>query len=188
MNPLEATAPGTRAQSAPVAMTVRAEAPGSARPPLVMGVGNVLQGDDGVGVHAIRELQCHADAWPGLRLYDAGTLGTTLLVEIEQTDMLIVIDAMRMAAVAGTVRCFADQDMDDWMRREKASSVHEVGLGELLDLARLRDRLPRHRALIGIEPGFIGWGDQLSDGLSDSLDEVRRIVFELLRSWHEQEA
>lgn len=85
------------------------------RPTLVMGVGNVLQGDDGVGVHAIHQLERHLDAWPGLRLYDAGTLGTTLLVEIEQAQCLAFIDAMRMDATAGTVCCFEDQDMDRWM-------------------------------------------------------------------------
>lgn len=157
-------------------------------PTLVMGVGNVLQGDDGVGVHAIRALQRHADAWPGLRLYDAGTLGTTLLVEIERTDCLIVIDAMRMGDAPGTVRHFVDQDMDRWMRRGKAGSVHEVGLSELMDLARLQGRLPGRRALVGIEPGHIGWGDSLSAPLAGSLDEVQRIVFGLLRSWHEQDA
>lgn len=178
----------TRMQAAPASMPAPAALGPSPCTTLVMGVGNVLQGDDGVGVHAIRALRRHADAWPGLRLYDAGTLGTTLLVEIEQAENLIVIDAVRMGAAAGTVRCFADRDMDDWMRRDKASSVHEVGLGELLDLARLRDRLPRHRALVGIEPGYIGWGDALSDELSGSLDEVQTVVFELLRSWHGQDA
>ena len=150
------------------------------RPTLVMGVGNVLQGDDGVGVHAIRQLERQLDAWPGLRLYDAGTLGTTLLVEIEKAECLIVIDAMRMGATAGTVRCFVDQDMDRWMRRGKASSVHEVGLSELLDLARLQDRLPRRRALVGIEPGHIGWGDSLSDELAGSLDEVATDCFRVV--------
>ncbi len=150
-----------------------------------MGIGNTLQGDDGVGVHAIHAMQTHAGNWPGLRLYDAGTLGTTLLVEVEQAENLIVIDAMRMDSAPGTVRCFADRDMDHWMRRGKAGSVHEVGLSELLDLARLRDRLPRRRALVGIEPAYIGWSDTLSDELAGSLDEVQRIVFELLRGWHE---
>jgi hydrogenase maturation protease len=58
----------------------------------------------------------------------------------------------------------------------------------LLDLARLRDRLPRHRALVGIEPGHIGWSDTLSDELAGSLDQVQRIVLELLRGWHETDA
>ena len=158
------------------------------RPTLVMGVGNVLQGDDGVGVHAIHQLERHLDAWPGLRLYDAGTLGTTLLVEIEQAECLVFIDAMRMGATAGTVCCFEDQDMDRWMRRGKAGSVHEVGLSELLDLARLQERLPRRRALVGIEPGFIGWSDSLSDELAGALDEVERVVVELMRGWHEKDA
>lgn len=169
--------------------TIPPPGPGHAmRPTLVMGVGNVLQGDDGVGVHAIHQLERHLDAWPGLRLYDAGTLGTSLLVEIEQAERLIFIDAMRMGAAAGTVRCFVDEEMDRWMCRDKAGSVHEVGLSELVDLARLQERLPRRRALVGIEPGFIGWGDALSDPLAGALDAVERLIVELLRGWDEEEA
>ena len=154
------------------------------RPTLVMGIGNVLQGDDGVGVHAIHRLQNSIADWPGLRLYDAGTLGTTLLVEIEQADRLVFIDAMRMGSTPGTVRCFEDEEMDLWLRRSKAGSVHEVGLSELLDLARLEERLPRRRALVGIEPGYIGWGDSLSDELASVLEEVERVVVQMLRKWN----
>ncbi|MGA8033598.1 MAG: HyaD/HybD family hydrogenase maturation endopeptidase [Casimicrobiaceae bacterium] len=157
--------------------------PPMALPALVMGIGNVLQGDDGVGVHAIRRLQGLLHDCDGLTLYDAGTLGTTLLIEIEQADRLIFIDAMRMGAPPGTVRCFAGDDMDRWLRRVKAGSVHEVGLSELLDLARLRERLPERRALVGIEPGYIGWGDALSEPVAAALDDVERTVIGLLREW-----
>src|SRR5512135_1993370 len=156
---------------------------GMALPALVMGIGNVLQGDDGVGVHVIRRLQANLNGCHGLTLYDAGTLGTTLLVEIEQADRLILVDAMRMAAPPGTVRCFVDDDMERWLRRVKAGSVHEVGLSELLDLARLRERLPERRALVGIEPGYIGWGDVLSEPVAAALDDAERSVIALLRQW-----
>ena len=157
--------------------------PGMALPVLVMGIGNVLQGDDGVGVHAIRRLQANLNGRDGLTLYDAGTLGTTLLIEIEQADRLILVDAMHMSAPPGTVRCFVGDAMDRWLRRVRAGSVHEVGLSELLDLARLRERLPERRALVGIEPGYIGWGDALSRPVADALDDVERIVIGLLHQW-----
>ena len=157
--------------------------PPMALPALVMGIGNVLQGDDGVGVHAIRRLQANLQGSDGLTLYDAGTLGTTLLIEIERADRLIFIDAMRMGAPPGTVRCFTGDDMDRWLRRARAGSVHEVGLSELLDLARLRERLPERRALVGIEPGHIGWDDALSEPVAGALDVVERVVIALLREW-----
>ncbi len=150
---------------------------------LIMGIGNTLQGDDGVGVHAVRHLQQTLGEAPDLSLCDAGTLGTTLLVEIESSQRLIMIDAMRMGAEPGAVRCFENGEMDAWLRRGKAGSVHEVGLGELIDLARLRECLPDRRALIGIEPGYIGWGDRLSKELDDALPRIDRHVRDLLRSW-----
>lgn len=152
---------------------------------LVMGIGNILQGDDGIGVHAVRRLQESLGEAPGVTLYDAGTLGTTLLVEIEQAQHLIMIDAMRMDAAPGTVRCFEADDMDLWLRRGKAGSVHEVGLSELIDLARLQERLPVRRALIGIEPGYIGWGDQLSAELDSAQPVIEHHVRDLLRRWND---
>ena len=158
------------------------------RPTLIMGVGNTLQGDDGVGVHALRWLQDALGTRPSIRLYDAGTLGATLLVEIEQTRRLIFIDAMRMNTAAGTVRCFEGVAMDQWLRRAQAGSVHEVSLSELLDMARLLDRLPPQRALIGIEPGRIGWGEQLSAELSGALPQVEHCVREVLSRWTDEAA
>jgi hydrogenase maturation protease len=155
---------------------------------LIMGVGNTLQGDDGVGVHALHWLQNALGAQPGINLYDAGTLGTTLLVEIEQTERLIFIDAMRMNTAAGTVRCFEGAVMDQWLRRAQAGSVHEVSLGELLDMARLLERLPPKRALIGIEPGHIGWGEQLSTELTIALPKVEHCVRDVLRRWADETA
>ncbi|HVC18390.1 MAG TPA: hypothetical protein VNE18_13915, partial [Rhodanobacter sp.] len=67
-------------------------------------------------------------------------------------------------------------------------SVHEVGISELLDLARLQERLPTRRALIGIEPGYIGWGAALSREVAGALDEVERLVRGLLRSWADADA
>ena len=151
---------------------------------LIMGVGNVLLGDDGVGVHAVRAMREVATQYPHVRILDAGTLGTTLLVEIEQAHHLIMIDAMRMNARPGTLHCFEGADMDRWLRRENAGSVHEVGLSELLDLARLQECLPTRRALIGIEPGTIGWGDQLSAELDGALPVIEHHVRELLRRWN----
>ena len=163
-------------------------APVAANVTLVMGVGNVLQGDDGAGVHAIRRLEASLRGRPGLNLYDAGTLGTTLLIEIEQAERLVILDAMRMETPPGTVRCFEGAAMDRWLRRRKAGSVHEVGISELLDLARLQERLPTRRALIGIEPGYIGWGAALSREVAGALDEVERLVRGLLRSWADADA
>ncbi|MHB1284559.1 MAG: HyaD/HybD family hydrogenase maturation endopeptidase [Metallibacterium scheffleri] len=158
------------------------------RPTLIMGVGNTLQGDDGVGVHALHWLHNALGAQPGIHLYDAGTLGATLLVEIEQTRRLIFIDAMRMNTAAGTVRCFEGAAMDQWLRRAQAGSVHEVSLGELLDMARLLDRLPPRRALIGIEPGPIGWGEHLSAELTGALPQVEHCVRDVLRRWTDETA
>lgn len=158
------------------------------QPTLIMGVGNTLQGDDGVGVHALHWLRSALGAQPGITLYDAGTLGATLLVEIEQTERLIFIDAMRMNSMPGTVRCFEGAAMDQWLRRAQAGSVHEVSLGELLDMARLLDRLPPRRALIGIEPGRIGWGEHLSAELTGALPQVESCVRDVLRRWADETA
>ncbi len=132
--------------------------PGGAEPlPLVLGFGNVLLSDDGAGVQAVellRELCGNA-----ANFIDAGTLSFSLLSYIEATDSLLVIDAANLDDVPGTLAMFAGTAMDDFLKSVRRRTVHEVGLIDLLDMARLGECLPSRRALLCIQPGRIDWGE-----------------------------
>jgi hydrogenase maturation protease len=149
---------------------------------LVLGLGNVLLSDEAVGAVAVQRLE--AERTPGdlVELIDGGTLSFTLALPIAECDRLIVIDAARLGEAPGSIRVFEDEAMDRQLARH-AKSVHEVSLADLMDIARLTGTLPRRRALIGIEPAVVDWGDGLTPAVEAALPAVLPRVRELIRRW-----
>ena len=149
---------------------------------LILGIGNTLLSDEGVGVHVIRHLAAEHPDEPDLTFLDGGTLSFTLAGDIADHDFLIVVDAARLDAPPGTVRCFEDQQMDRYLGRAQMS-VHEVGLSDLMDMARLSDTLPRRRALVGIQPEILDLGDRPSPAVEPAIREAAQLVLDLVRRW-----
>lgn len=149
---------------------------------LVLGIGNSLLSDEGAGVHAIRYLETHYPELPEVSYLDGGTLSFTLSAAIEDSDNLIVLDAARLDAEPGTVCCFEGEQMDDFVGKGRLS-VHEVGLADLMHIARLAGYLPKNRALIGIEPGEMDWGMQLSESVSRAMPRVAATTVGLVSAW-----
>lgn len=151
---------------------------------IVLGLGNTLLGDDGAGIHALKQL---ADTWSvdqsDVSFVDGGTLSFTLTDVIEGADNLIVIDAAQLNAVPGTVMVFENEAMDDFVTNGKCSSVHEVSLAELLDIARLIDCLPTRRALIGIQPQNIDWAEHPSKLVAQAIPHACQQAKTLLEAW-----
>jgi len=149
---------------------------------LVLAIGNTLLADDGVGAKVLEQLQRSRSIPADTRAVDGGTLGFSLAGEFDDCDGLIVVDASHMRAEPGTVRCFDGDEMDEQLQ-SSGRSVHEVGLSDLLDIARLTGRLPRHRVLIGIEPDKVAWGETLSPQVAAAVPVAAGMVGELLDSW-----
>jgi len=106
---------------------------------LILGVGNVLMGDEGVGVHAVRLLE--ASPWPAhVSLLDGGTGGFHLLSHFSGCDVLILIDATLDGRPPGTVSVIEPRYASDFPR---ALSAHDIGLKDLVESAALLDLLPR---------------------------------------------
>jgi hydrogenase maturation protease len=153
---------------------------------LILGIGNTLLSDEGAGIHALQYLRNRYPQIPGVRYLDGGTLGFTLAGEIEDSENLIVIDAARLGASPGTVRCLTGAAMDHFLGRGR-QSVHEVGLVDLMDIARLTSTFPKRRALIGIQPGTLGWGDEPSAPVSRAFPEVAQQARQLIEQWSVQD-
>ena len=129
---------------------------------LILGIGNTLLTDEGAGIHALNLLQSEYPDIPNLTFLDGGTLSFTLATWIEDCSNLIVFDAAQLNQPTGTVKTFVDEAFDDFLGASKRSA-HEVGLLDLMDIARLTGHFPKHRALIGIQPEFMSWGMQPSE-------------------------
>lgn len=129
-------------------------------PVLVLGLGNVLLGDDGLGVEALRAFTAEWIAPDDLLILDGGTLGLSLLPYLEDARSAILVDAVRADAPAGSLVRLADDDVAPAVAHRL--SVHQVGVADLLDAARLRGRLPERVVLLGLVPESI----ELRVGLS----------------------
>ncbi len=148
---------------------------------LVLGVGNVLLADEGAGVHAMRYMQEHYDL-PDASYLDAGTLSFTLAADIAEADNLIVFDAAQIDATPGEIRIFQDEEVDDFLKSGRCS-VHEVGFADLMDIARLEGYMPKHYALIGIQPENLGWGDAPSETVRRSMPRAAGNAAALIHKW-----
>lgn len=150
---------------------------------LVLGIGNTLLRDEGVGVHSIYYLKQMQGYSANTRIIDGGTLSFTLAADIEQADNLIVIDAADLNSQPGTVRTFVDEDMEQFLGQGKRKSVHEVGLLDLLQISRLSGHYPQRRALVGIQPQRLDWGDTPSEAVAAAIPVACQQVLQQIEQW-----
>jgi hydrogenase maturation protease len=153
------------------------------RKTLILGIGNSLLQDEGAGVHAIRMLSEQVAQRDDIELMDGGTLSFTLASAIEEAERLIVIDAAQYDGEPGTTRVFIGEQMDAFVGGNRKRSVHEVSLVDLLMIARLADQLPRQRALIGIQPRDIDWGETTSPPVAAAIQLACDQAMQLVAEW-----
>ncbi|MEJ1963613.1 MAG: HyaD/HybD family hydrogenase maturation endopeptidase [Gammaproteobacteria bacterium] len=154
----------------------------SAATTLVLGIGNTLLADDGVGVRIVESLRADPDMAQHT-LIDGGTVSFGLLTHLEDARAMLVIDAANLEAAPGTVRVYELDAMDRFIRRSRGRSVHEVGLADVMDMARLHGCLPPQRALVCIQPERIDWGEALSPAVEAGARSAREQVRQLLGRW-----
>ncbi len=136
----------------------------------ILGGGNTLCTDDGLGPAAVDRLSRDFLAPEGVAILDGGTLGLSLLHIIEDSDQVIIVDAIRMDSAPGTLVSLEGDDVLPAVRLRL--SVHQVGVADLLDAARLRGRLPNRLILLGIVPESIELGVDLSPCVSSAMPSL----------------
>jgi hydrogenase maturation protease len=152
-------------------------------PLIVLGLGNVLLEDDGVGAAAVALLRDRYVAPPGVLVLDGGTLGLALLPYIESADNLVLVDAIRTNEPAGSLVRLHGDDVGPAVATRL--SPHQVGVADLLDAARWLDRYPERLTLLGLVPDSMELVVGLSSRVRSSLpmlvnsvvDEARALGF-----------
>jgi len=139
---------------------------------VIVGVGNLLLKDEGIGIHIARALQ-QIDIPQDIKIIDGGT-SPDLPYYFKNIDKLIIIDAVKAKSKPGTVYRFHPHDVN--IESNETVSVHDFGLEQSLKTMKLMRNEPKEIIIIGIEPKEIDWGAELSAELQQKVPEIVNII------------
>ena len=148
---------------------------------LVLGLGNILLRDEGLGVRAVERLAAAYDLLDNVEVLDGGTLGLDLLPRLTGVDALLLVDAVKAGEHPGTLVRLEGDAIQSALAVKM--SVHQVGLQELLAVSAFQGTRPPRVVLWGMEPAEIDWGLELSRPVAARLDALSEAVAQELRTW-----
>jgi hydrogenase maturation protease len=143
-------------------------------PVLVLGAGNILLSDEGVGVRVVETLQQRHGIPDNVEILDGGTCGMDLLDVIAGRERLIIVDAVNTGSPPGTVVRYASGEIPAVFRTK--TSPHQLGLAEVLALLTLLDSAPRRVTVIGVQPESLAIGIGLTAAVSERVDQMVEMV------------
>ena len=149
---------------------------------LVMGIGNTLLQDDGVGVHVTELFKSSQPTDDNMDVIDGGTIGLSLLPEVEDAGKVVIVDASEIGEPPGTIRIFRNGEIDQQLSG-KRRSVHEVALYDLFSAAAIRGRSPDERVLIAIQPACTEWGLEPTPEVKAAIPLAYEALNSLTRQW-----
>jgi len=145
---------------------------------VVLGAGNLLLTDEGVGVHLIQKLR-EMQLGEGIELVDGGTSILDFIPQAEDVSKLIIVDAIKLGGKPGkTYRICVD---DSLLKGAKGmTSLHQMGVVETLAIAQKMGKLP-YTVIIGIEPKDIGYGLELSPEIERKMGRMVNLILDEVR-------
>jgi len=148
---------------------------------LILGVGNLVMSDDGVGVVVAQKLQREYRLPAEVAVMDGGTLGLDILPHLENLERLIVVDALETGQPCGTcVRLVGDEIP---LALETKLSPHQMGLKDLLTVSLLMGHAPQEMVLIGVQPESIEMGTELSPVVEAQVECMLQGIVGELKRW-----
>lgn len=148
---------------------------------VVLGVGNLLLSDEGVGVHFVQRFEKIYHIPEEIQVLDGGTLGMDLLYYLEGAENLLIIDAVQADRAPGALIRLADDKVPAFLSMKV--SPHQVGVPDMLAAARLRGTLPKHIVLWGVQPASLEVSMELSDVVAPLVDVLIEKAIEELKQW-----
>jgi hydrogenase maturation protease len=144
---------------------------------VVLGIGNVLRSDEGVGVHAVRALEARGLA--GADLVDGGTNAYEALAGYDAIERLIVVDAVDAKSEPGAVFRFRESDLEP---SRAPVSLHQLGLLDALGWLRACGVRMGEVVVIGVQPAVTDWGLELSNAVAARMDTVLELIEREMRA------
>lgn len=148
---------------------------------LVLGLGNILLQDEGLGVRTLERLTAAFHFPEEVQAVDGGVMGLDLLPYLENITALLIIDAVQTGQPAGTLVRFEGDEIRAVLSLKM--SMHQVGLQELLAVSRFQGILPPRVVLWGMEPASLEPGLELSPEIAGRLDDLVAAVIQELHDW-----
>ena len=148
---------------------------------LILGIGNLLMTDDGVSVRVIHLLRERYSFPETVTVLDGGTLGLDLLHHLEGIRRLLVVDAVETGGPPGTLVRLTGDEINIAFRTKL--SPHQMGLQDLLLVAELRGFSPKEMVLLGVQPGEIGMGTELTPEVKGRMEPLKAGVLAELERW-----
>lgn len=136
----------------------------------VLGIGNILLRDEGIGVRAVEALTSRYELPEDVTAIDGGTMGLDLLPFLKKGGFLLIIDALKAGKDIGQITRLEDSQVPSFISARL--SPHQIGLQELLATAKLIDSEPAKTVMLGIEPGDLSVGLELSPEVASRIDEI----------------
>ena len=152
----------------------------------ILGIGNTLYTDEGLGVHAIEALEKQYGQDAQVELIDGSTDGMSLLGPVEDTDYLIVIDAINAGKEGGTIIELHGNDIPAYYGIKM--SIHQLGFQEVLLASKLREKYPKNIVMIGMQPTSLELAVGLSETNEAQLPELIKRVEQQINTWKSQMA
>lgn len=152
----------------------------------ILGIGNTLYTDEGLGVHALSFLEEIYRMDDQVNIVDGSTDGMSLLGPVEDTDYLIVIDAINAGKDGGTIIELRGDDIPAYYGIKM--SIHQLGFQEVLLASKLRERYPKHIVMFGMQPTSLELGIGLSETNEAKLPELVKVVEQQVTAWKNEMA
>lgn len=149
---------------------------------IVLGLGNILYGDEGFGVRVAEQLYTGYDFPDNVEIVDAGTRGQALLQYVEKADRLLILDAVDFSMPPGTIIFKDNNEIPAYLTAHKMS-LHQTSFSEIIGLATLQELLPDEMVLIGVQPVSLEYGTSLTPTAFRLLDQAVELALNQLLQW-----
>ena len=147
----------------------------------ILGIGNTLFSDEGVGVHLLPLLEEQLKDYENIEIIEGLTDGMRLLGPVEDAENLIIIDAINAGVEPGTIITLVGNEIPAYFGIKM--SVHQMGFQEVLMAAKLRERYPKQIVMFGMQPASLKLGIQLTETVQENLGELRDVVIDQVNTW-----
>ena len=147
---------------------------------VVLGIGNILLSDEGVGVRVIERLDQTYRLPPEVEIIDGGTCGMEMLEQLEDLDALIVVDCVRFGQPPATPVLLRDDDVPVFFKTKL--SPHQVSLSDVLASLEFTNRAPKRTVIIGMQPASLELGMELTPAVAARVDELLAMTVAELRA------